>query len=282
MRGKTISIYLPDANPKSIKICDINNSIVKGISVPRIKLESVSNREELNNPGLYFLFGEQDELGRYKTYIGEAEILLDRIKQHNKGKEFWDTVLCFVSEKKNINKAHIKYLENYSCLEAKKINKCILENSVTPTQSSLTEQDRDFMLSFFEDIKLITSTLGYNLFEDNKQHDNSEIDNKIYCKGKEAKAEALLNEDGTVTVLKGSVCNGNETESSSPSLISLRFILKESKILKEENNILIFTEDKTFDSLSKASNVVLARSSNGWIEWKDKNGITMDEKFRSK
>ena len=154
MRGRTISIYIPDGNARSIKICDIKDSIVKALFIPRTKLQEVINRKELLDPGVYFLFGEIDEIGKHKVYIGEAETLLTRIKQHNSSKDFWNTAICFISEKRNINKAHIKYLENYCCDQAKKINKCELENSTVPTQSSLTEQDIDFVLSFFDDLKI--------------------------------------------------------------------------------------------------------------------------------
>jgi hypothetical protein len=94
-RGRTISIYIPDSNPKSIKICEINDSIVKAISIPRNKLEDAVKREELKEPGIYFLVGEKNDAGKLKIYIGEAESLLTRIKQHNISKDFWNSVICF-------------------------------------------------------------------------------------------------------------------------------------------------------------------------------------------
>ena len=112
MRGRTISIYIPDGNARSIKICDIKDSIVKAIFIPRTKLAEAVGRRELQDPWIYFLFWEQNEIGKYQVYIWEAETLITRIKQHNSSKDFWNAVICFVSEKRNINKAHIKYLEN--------------------------------------------------------------------------------------------------------------------------------------------------------------------------
>jgi hypothetical protein len=65
-----------------------------------------------------------------------------------------------MSEKLNsLNKAHIKYLENYCCTEAKRINRCILVNGTNPTQSRLKESEQDFALSFFDDLKIIIATL---------------------------------------------------------------------------------------------------------------------------
>ena len=64
MRGRTISIYIPDGNPKSIKICEIQDSIVKAIFVPRSNFDEVSKRSDVQEPGIYFLFGTEDEIGR--------------------------------------------------------------------------------------------------------------------------------------------------------------------------------------------------------------------------
>ncbi len=275
MRGRTISIYIPDANPRSIKICDIADSIVKAISIPRNKLNEACKRDELKEPGVYFLIGEKNEVGKVKVYIGEAEVLLTRIKQHNSTKDFWSSVICFVSEKRNINKAHIKFLEYFSCKEAKRINKCELENSSTPTQSSLTEQDEDFVLSFFDDLKLLIATLGHPIFEESKR-DKS---NYFYCKGKDASATGEYTEEG-FTVFKGSKATLETTNSVGSWVIELRNNLLDKKILEPENGILVFNEDFTFSSPSASAAVVLARSANGWTEWKNKEGKTMDEVIR--
>ena len=53
--------------------------------------------------------------------------------------------------------------------------------------------------------------------------------------------------------------------------------LKPTKILVEENDKLIFTEDAIFNSPSAAANMVLGRNSNGFTEWVNKTGITFKE-----
>ena len=275
MRGRTISIYMPDANPRGIKICDTKDGIVKAIFIPRNKLADAVKRQELQDPGIYFLIGEPNEIGKPRIYIGEAEVLITRIKQHNTSKDFWNSVICFVSEKKNINKAHIKYLENYSCSQAKKINKCELENSTNPTQSSLTEQDQDFVMSFFDDLKLLIATLGFPIFEESKKDQS-----KIYiCKGKDAYATGEYTEDGFL-VFKNSKANLEESKTAGTWVTGMRKNLIEKGILKQEGSVLMFTEDYLFNSPSASAAVILARRANGWTEWKDKNGKTMDEKIR--
>ncbi len=48
MRWRTINIFIPDSNPRSVKICDIKDSIVKAIFIPRNKLDNVT-RSDLQN-----------------------------------------------------------------------------------------------------------------------------------------------------------------------------------------------------------------------------------------
>lgn len=277
MRGKTINIFIPDSNPRSIKICDIKDSIVKAIFIPRNKLDNAVKRQDLLNPGIYFLFGKKDEIGKSKVYIGEADNLITRIKQHNANKDFWNTAICFVSEKKNIDKAHIKYLENYCWSQAKQVNKCKLENNTTPTQSSLTEQDIDFVLSFFDDLKILIATLGFPIFEESKK----EKQNRFICKGKDAYAEGEYSEDGMI-VFKGSRVNFKETAKIGKWATNIRNALIEQKVLRPDNNVYIFDEDYTFNSPSASAAVILGRNANGWTEWKNKNGETLDKRYRQK
>lgn len=278
MRGKTISIYLPDSNPRSIKICDINTSIVRAFLIPRNKLGDFSSKEELSCPGVYFLIGEKTDSGKNKIYIGEAENLFSRIRQHNKdsNKDFWNLVICFISDKKNINKAHIKYLENYCCNEAKRIDRCELVNSTNPTQSSLTEQDKDFILDFYDDLKILIATLGYPIFEEIKKDKK----NLFFCKGKEAIATGEYNEEGLL-VFKGSKVNIEESKTAGSWVINMRKNLIDRKILIEnDSTTFIFKDDFLFSSPSASAAVVLGRRANGWTEWKNKDGKTLDELFR--
>ena len=64
------------------------------------------------------------------AYIGEAEVIRDRLKQH-KVKDFWNAVVVFVSKDENLTKAHIRYLENRLLQEAKQAGRYRLENSNT-------------------------------------------------------------------------------------------------------------------------------------------------------
>lgn len=63
-----------------MKIAEITNRVVKAVLIPRNKLQYIASRDELNNVGIYYLFGESADKAKPIVYIGEAEDCLDRLK----------------------------------------------------------------------------------------------------------------------------------------------------------------------------------------------------------
>lgn len=73
VQPKTIQIFLPDGNARSIRIADITSRMVQAISIPRAKVKEAGARDEIKKVGVYFLFGASDDDSREQVYIGEAE-----------------------------------------------------------------------------------------------------------------------------------------------------------------------------------------------------------------
>ena len=108
-KAKTIQIFLPDGSPRSIRIATITTAIGQAILIPRNKIKEVAARESVHYPGIYFLFGELDDVGKREVYIGEAEDCYKRINQHNNEEnEFWTTAVVFVSKINNLNNKHTR------------------------------------------------------------------------------------------------------------------------------------------------------------------------------
>lgn len=271
--GKTIQIYLPDGNPRGLKVAEITSRTVQAILVPRSLLEEASKRSELDNVGIYLLFGNNGS--NSSVYIGEAENCLSRLKQHNKDpkKEFWTHAIAFVSKTQFFTKTHIKFLEWLSCDQAIKANRYNVENSNTPTKPHLSESVEADLYDNFETIQTLISTLGYPVFDVIKKPTKKDL---VTCKGKLAIAEGEYTEDGLV-VFEGSTSNKEETATIPRGTSNIRTELKEKGILIEDGEVYKFTSDYIFSSPSAAAAVVLARNANGWIEWKYKDGKTLDE-----
>jgi len=271
--GKTIQIYLADGNPRGIKIAEVTSRTIQAILIPRSEIEQSLKRNELENVGVYFLIGIDESDGKSILYIGEAEDCKQRLKQHNRSKDFWNYALIIISKTQFFTKSHVKFLEWFCYDTAKKNNRYKIDNSSIPTKPYIPESIQSDLMDNFDTIKLLVSALGYPIFD---QIAKSNKQNIIICKGKDAVAKGEYTEEG-LAVFKGSICNLNETKTAGPWVIGMRTKLINTGVLKEKNETLILMEDHLFSSPSAAAAVVLGRRANGWTEWKYENGKTLDE-----
>ena len=274
IKGKTIQIFLPDGNPRGIRIAEITSRTVQAVLIPRSILDEASKRSELDNVGVYILLGSDD--AKQLAYIGEAENCLARLKQHHKGKEFWTHALVFISKTQFFTKTHIKFLEWLSCERAVVANRYALENGNSPTKPHVSEPVEADLYDNFETIQILSSTLGYPIFDELRKANEEKIEDLIFCKSKDAVASGDYTEDGLV-VFAGSTCNLQETKTAGSWIIGMRQNLINDAVLVKENKVLRFASDHVFSSPSSAAAVVLARRANGWLEWKYEDGRTLDE-----
>ena len=78
--SKSINIFLPTGSaegPIELEMLNWNGMVIK---VPRKEVPTYAD-VELDKPGIYFLFCKNDN-GEEAVYVGEAENLLKRVKQH--------------------------------------------------------------------------------------------------------------------------------------------------------------------------------------------------------
>jgi hypothetical protein len=120
--GKTIKLFLIDGEPSGRMTCELSNWTGKAYKIPRLKVKDCTDRPDLLNPGVYLLFGK-NETSKDLVYIGEAETVFKRLTQHLNQKDFWTEAIIFISKDENLNKAHIKYLENRLFDLAKSVNR---------------------------------------------------------------------------------------------------------------------------------------------------------------
>jgi len=276
--GKTIKLFLIDGEPNGRMSCELSNWTGKAYKIPRIHVKESVDREDLKNPGIYLLFGRNDE-GKEIVYIGEAEVIIDRLKQHLSQKDFWNEVITFTSKDENLNKAHIKYLENRLFDLAQKTNRYELKNSTTPTKSSISESDRAEMEEFMDNVKLLTSTLGHKVFEDVRESRSAKQEKKITFEIKSARntdAKGLPTSGGFV-VLKNSKIASSIVNSYSSSLKKMRARLLNQEVIIKKGEELIMSKDYEFSSPSTAASIVMGRSANGLTEWKLSTGKSLKE-----
>jgi hypothetical protein len=274
--GKTIKIFLIDGEPNGRMSCELSNWSGKAYKIPRIKVKDCIDRNDLTSTGVYLLFGK-DEEGKDLVYIGEAESILKRLNQHLNQKDFWHETIVFISKDENLNKAHVKYLENRLHNIAHSAKRYKVENSIIPTQSSISESDRSEMEEFIENIKMLVNTLGHKVFDEKREIKQKQITDVFYLRGaRGAEATGEPTSDGFV-VYKGSKAAKDTTNSMNFNLIKLREKLTYDAIFIDKVEFLEFSEDFLFSSPSAAAAIVMGRSANGLTEWKLKSGKTLKE-----
>ena len=293
--GKSIRIYLKDGTVTGIKFGEVVNQTIQSISCPRLRTSELNGYTEAKRPGVYFLFGQDEETGDPKTYIGEAENVYDRLQNHIANKEFWNEVIFFVSKDENLTKSHVKYLESRLIQIALSTKRYKIDNYNQSQLSSLPPADRDAMEEFLIYIKLLIGVLGHKLLEDvttitkkKEEHvpftaatqDNqvvSMISNlELFLSVSGLKAAALQTDEGIV-VLEGSEAAKDLKPSMPNGYKELRdkFINNETLVL--EGNKYIFKKDALFDTASPAAAIIVGYSITGPQTWKNKDGKTLKE-----
>ena len=72
MRGKTIRQFLIDGKADGRWATELSNWTGKAYKIPRTYVNQCTDRDDLSNTGVYFLFGHNDETDEKQVYIGEA------------------------------------------------------------------------------------------------------------------------------------------------------------------------------------------------------------------
>src|SRR5664280_2488722 len=113
MGGKQVKLFLVDGTPGGLTTAEITNWTGHVVIGPRSKLADLLARDEARRTGAYLLLGDDPEaVGGIRCYVGEADELRTRLKEHNgslRGKEFWDRVVIISSKDANLTKAHGRY-----------------------------------------------------------------------------------------------------------------------------------------------------------------------------
>lgn len=274
--GKTIKIFLIDGDPNGRMSCELSNWSGKAYKIPRIKIKDCTDRDDLTSTGVYLLFGKDDD-GKDQVYIGEAESILKRLNQQLTSKDFWNEAIIFISKDENLNKAHIKYLENRLHEIAKSANRYKVDNSIIPTQSSISESDRAEMEEFIEYIKMLVNTLGHKVFDEKREFKPKQKQEIFFIKAaRGADGQGEPTSDGFV-VFKNSKAASTIVNSMTPNFITYRQKLIDEGVLVNKGEYYEFSDDFIFSSPSTAAVIVMGRNANGLTEWKTKTGKTLKD-----
>lgn len=268
------------------RLSEIGNWVGKAIYSPRASINKIMNRPEFDNPGIYCLKGDPtvnafDE----RIYIGEAENIKSRLKQHlsDPYKDFKELIF-FVSKDELLTKTQIRYLESRLVQLALEAKTAQIDNGNLPSLPTLHEADISDMEYFLEQIKLILPVMGFKFLISStvvpKTQEESDIKSEIhetyFIKTKTFEATMTETDQGYI-VSKGSEAKKTLSNSCTETYRNMRRKLLETKVMIESGDKLIFAEDAIFSSPSAASNMILGRNSNGFTEWVNDKGLSFKE-----
>jgi hypothetical protein len=277
MTSATIKLFLPHGDAKSLRTAEISNWTGKAVAAPRTELDELLAREELEKAGVYILIGSDPLTNAARAYIGEAEVIRDRLKQH-KTKEFWVSAIVFVSKDENLTKAHVRYLESRLLTEAAQIGRFTLEQNQAGG-SKLPESDREDMEVFLARIRQLLPVLGSDILAPITQPAaKAQPGGVLFCRIKGAVARGQRTANGFV-IFHGSTAVLEERPSaeSYPYVVAERNRLITDGTLIESDGFLVFSKDAEFSSPSSAAVVIHGGSANGLTAWKTKDGKSLKQ-----
>jgi hypothetical protein len=274
MAAATIKLFLPKGEAQSLRTAELLNWTGKAIAGPRSELDDLLARDELDKSGVYILIGVDADTGKQAAYIGEAEVVRDRLKQHRE-KEFWVQAIAFVSKDENLTKSHVRYLEGRLIEEPQKVGRFVVVNGQS-SGSRLPESDREDMEVFLSRIRQLLPVLGCDILTPLVETHAGIPQQPLLGKIKGCSSRGQRTAKGFVVFANSEAVT--DLRPSAPSyIVEARSQLKADGTLIEEGDKLRFTRDAEFSSPSMAGAVICGGHVNGLTFWKDKDGRELKE-----
>ena len=274
----SLRIFVADGDPDGLRIVERFNASARAVVFPRALLPQVKARPELQQTGVYLLLGPRPDGEGDLLYVGEGDPIRPRLESHYAQKDFWTRAIGFVAVGGLLNKAHVQFLEARLIALARAAKRVPLDNGNFPSEPTLSEADRADMLVFLDHMLGMLPVLGVHAFE-SVPAVAAKASPVLSCKGKGVQASGYEASQGFV-VKAGS----QAVVEAVPSLqqhvrgvFDMRHELIGNGVLALVDGLYRFTQDYSFSSPSMAAAVVLGRSANGRIEWKDAQGRTLKE-----
>ena len=272
--SKKLEIIYHNGQPDGIRSIRRHLSTMTTYVIPRPLLSEAKKLSGINRPGIYYLISENDDNKIAQIYIGQTRNGVTRLDDHNRSKDFWNKAIMFLADNKTFSLDMISGLEAYAITKAYDSKRYKVENSVNP-KYEIDEYDLPLIEEVYEEIQFIMATQGYKM--DNTKVTLNEA-NTLHTTRNGILAFGVY--DGEhFEVLEGSEIDMNRKCHSATMEKQRQTALANGNIVSVDGKYKL-TVSVSFTSPSSAGQFVLGGSINGWLEWKDKDGKTLDELYR--
>ena len=272
-RSKRLEIIFHNGEPEGIRIYMRHLSTIKAFVIPRLYLAEAKKLTGVDNPGVYFLIN--DETGSLsKIYIGQTRNGISRLDDHNSKKDFWNKAILFLADSQHFTLNIISGLEKYAIQKAIDANRYQVDNKAVP-KYQISEYDLPQVEEIYEEIEFIMVTLGFRMNDSSTQSNQL-----IFTTSRRGVVAKGVYSGESFDVLPGSEIDINRAVNIESYNAKRQECLRDGTITETDGKYYL-NKIISFRTPSGASDFVLGGSTNGWVEWKDANGKTLDSIFRS-
>ncbi len=275
-QSKKLEVIYLNGQPDGIRSIRRHLSTMTTYVIPRPLLSEAKKITGINRPGIYYLINENDENKIAQIYIGQTRNGVTRLDDHNRSKDFWNKAIMFLADNKTFSLDMISGLEEYAIIKAHESNRYKVENFVKP-QYEIDEYDLPSIEEVYEEIQFIMATQGYKMDNAKESLNESEI---FHTTRLGITAYGVYNGD-KFQVLEGSEINMQKDVNLEKYNKQRRVLVEKGDIVQEVDKYFLKVTLE-FNTPSGASDFVLGGSTNGWTEWKNKDGKTLDKIYRTK
>lgn len=272
--SKKLEIIYYNGQPDGVRSVRRHLSTITTYVIPRPLLAEAKKISGITRPGIYYLINENDENKIAQIYIGQTRNGVTRLDDHNRSKDFWNKAIMFLADNKTFSLDMISGLEEYAIVKAHEAKRYKVENTVKP-KYEIDEYDLPSIEEVYDEIQFIMATLGYKMENAKQTRNEAEI---FHTTRNGITAYGIYSGD------KFQVLEDSEINFKKPVHLP-KYNRQREELLKKGDITLQGDKYKLnvileFNTPSGASDFVLGSSTNGWTEWKNKNGKTLDEIYR--
>lgn len=273
--SKKLETIYHNGQPDGIRSIRRNLSTMTVYVIPRPLLAEAKSISGINRPGIYYLINESDDSKIAQIYIGQTRNGIARLDDHNRSKDFWNKAIMFLAESKTFTLDMISGLEKFAIQKAQESKRYTVENTVVP-KYEIDEYDMASVEEIYDEIQFIMGTQGYKMDDAKASLNEADI---LHTTRNGIEAFGVY--DGEkFEVLEGSMVSAKIQNSAPDRVKTLRNTATTTGDIQQEGNTYRLKKSMSFSSPSYAAAFVLGTSANGWTEWKNKDGKTLDELFR--
>ena len=271
--SKKLETIYHNGQPDGIRSIRRNLSTMTVYVIPRPLLAEAKTISGINRPGIYYLINENDDNKIAQIYVGQTRNGILRLDDHNRSKDFWNKAIMFLADNKTFSLDMISGLEKFAIIKAQESKRYKVENTVVP-KYEIDEYDMASVEEIYDEIQFIMGTQGYKM--DNVKSSTS---SDIFHTTRNGISALGIYDGEKFQVLEGSQININKPVHLARYNKQRAELLASGEISQVDGKYFL-TITIEFNTPSGASDFVLGGSTNGWVEWKNSEGKTLNEIFR--